>query len=294
MEDKKHEVCFICGGELDYYLTGEDYLYLVGSNKFDLYSCKGCKLKIINPLCKQEQLNSYYPGNYYAFRELESKSFLKKLKVNLININYKEKTSGLSDIFFRILNKIADVEMYFGVPLGSYGTKKFLDIGCGDGEFVRIMLQNGWDSYGYEIGEKKEVGRIFKHPDFTQVTFNNMKFDCIRIWHVFEHVANPREYLKKIFAILSDEGVVYIGLPNIDSINAKIFRKYWLGYDMPRHQINYNLTNIKNLLGKFNFEIIRHSYLGNMFFGSLGLLIKSKFNVNVKIPFILSAMPFLF
>lgn len=294
MEDKKYNSCIVCDGQLDYYLTGGDYLYSTDNRKFNLYSCGGCKLKMINPLCEQEQLVSYYPDNYYAFSQLENESFFKKIKIDSIGVNYKKKENALYNLFFKFLNKIIDVEMYFGVPLRIRGAKKFLDIGCGDGEFVKIMAQNGWDAYGYEIAEREKAGRIFKHPDFTQEKFNDIKFDCIRIWHVFEHVINPREYLKKISSILADDGVVYIGLPNTNSINAWIFRKYWLGYDMPRHQINYNLGNLRKLLGKFGFKFMKYNYSGNMLFSSLSLLLKCRYNINIRFPLVLSIISHFF
>ncbi|OGI33469.1 MAG: hypothetical protein A2420_04085 [Candidatus Moranbacteria bacterium RIFOXYC1_FULL_44_13] len=294
LKNKRNEECFICGGNLEHFFLGKDIFYEINDKEFTIYSCDKCGLQMIKPLCSQKELNTYYPRNYYSYQETHKKGILKKLKMNLVNINYDKDTGGYFALLFKILCKIINVEMHFGIPLKKRGENYFLDIGCGDGEFVTNMSRLGWESYGYEIGERRKENRIFYNPDFTLETFDGMKFDCIRIWHVFEHIANPEEYLKKILSLLSDKGIIYLGLPNTSSINAKIFKKYWFGYDVPRHQINYNFTNLTNLLNKYNLKVIRYKNSGNMFFGSLSLFLKAKYKINVKIPFILSILPHLF
>ena len=75
------------------------------------------------------------------------------------------------------------------------------------------------------------------------------------MWHVFEHLAEPKATLSKLSKIIKPGGILALALPNSDSINAEIFGEYWSGYDVPRHYFVYSLPLIKKLFEEFNFIV---------------------------------------
>jgi len=71
-------------------------------------------------------------------------------------------------------------------------------------------------------------------------------------------------------------------LPNSSSITAKIFGIYWIGYDIPRHQYDYNYKNLKILLERNGFIIEKKSYFLNSSISSLRLWSKIFLKVGVN------------
>lgn len=281
--------CYICNSKLSFSFLGKDCLYHVTNKQFKVYTCKKCNLKITEPFTNDKEMLRYYPMNYYSYNSNSRYSNLKLLKRNIIKNIYNKgpKLSIVKKVLFSIIN-LFNLEMYFGIPLKNNTGGRFLDIGCGDGEIVNIMSECGWDSYGFEIDNKYSYkNRIYKDTDFPKIHLIN-KFDCIRIWSVFEHVTNPLDYLIKIKSSLTNKGVVYMCFPNSSSFNAKLFKKYWFGLDIPRHQYHYNYNNINLLLKKMGFVIIKHAYWDNNFLNSLSYLIKSISGLNIKFPLLIS------
>lgn len=55
------------------------------------------------------------------------------------------------------------------------------------------------------------------------------------MWHVLEHVSNLNDQLNFINRRLTETGVIIVAVPNFKSFDAKFYKKYWAGYDVPRH-----------------------------------------------------------
>jgi SAM-dependent methyltransferase len=85
-------------------------------------------------------------------------------------------------------------------------------------------------------------------------------FDIITLNHVLEHTNNPNEVLSKIKEIINKKGILIIGVPNSKSLAYRLFGKNWYQLDIPRHIINYSDYNLKLLLNKNGFKIIRVRY----------------------------------
>ena len=52
-------------------------------------------------------------------------------------------------------------------------------------------------------------------------------------------------------------------LPNIGSLEAKLFGKYWRGLELPRHIAHYDFGSMEKILAKTNFHVVR---IGKIFF----------------------------
>ncbi len=73
--------------------------------------------------------------------------------------------------------------------------------------------------------------------------------NAITLWHVLEHVHDLSETMAKLRALLSNNGTIFIAVPNHESQDAVYYQEHWAAYDVPRHLWHFNKENIKRLLG---------------------------------------------
>lgn len=140
-----------------------------------------------------------------------------------------------------------------------------LDVGCGDGRFLLTCKKAGFGASGIEGGEAARRAAfkkgLFIYPrDLLMQDFKSKKFDVITLWQVLEHIDSQNFYLKKIKKIIKKDGLLYIGLPNIDSLQYKIFRRFWFHLDLPRHLFAYNPKTLSAILEKNGFRVIKLDY----------------------------------
>ncbi len=155
--------------------------------------------------------------------------------------------------------------------LASKGEKQFLDIGCGEGNCLIEALKRNWKPYGlditdHRIEEAKDNGIKFFNSNLIDCHFDSNFFDIIYMDSVLEHVINPLDYLSEIKRILKNGGVVYIGIPNEDSL-LNDFKKsvYRLKssnlsprlrpFETPYHVVGFNTRSIETALQIAQLEI---------------------------------------
>ena len=101
-----------------------------------------------------------------------------------------------------------------------------LDYGCGNGDFLLKMKQEGWHINGVEfseagkkISEKKLRIKVNDEKEFNKL---HKKFDVITLWHVLEHIEKPNATLKKLRKILDKNNLMpstsffFVPILNID------------------------------------------------------------------------------
>ncbi|MEO2083930.1 MAG: hypothetical protein ABGW65_00235, partial [Marinoscillum sp.] len=67
---------------------------------------------------------------------------------------------------------------------------------------------------------------------------------------------NPKSTLKGIGGLLNKDGLIAVAIPNIASYDNIYYKKYWAGYDVPRHLFHFNTTSFKKLATFANLKII--------------------------------------
>src|SRR5437868_6174548 len=211
-----------------YFASGFDYEMETCGNRWDFWQCDVCSAVWLDPRPAVSELATIYPPTYYAY-QIEQ-------KVSALSLKGKE-------ILDRM--KFAGVLRTIGAEPRSY-----LDIGCGNGRYLDVFAKRGISKdkiYGLELSDSqiKELQlRGYK-------AFNRRVEDCEEIppasidlatmFHVIEHVADPEAVVERIATWLSDGGHLVIETPNIDSVDARMFKKtYWGGYHIPRHWTLFN------------------------------------------------------
>ncbi len=222
------------------YLTRDRHYGIAGT--YRIVRCNSCSLMFLNPMYSDAELAKLYPDDYYAYQDRSMSTRWKELLKAALG--------------YRISTK----DPRFASP----GT--MLDLGCGSGWFLAAMRDRGWETYGVEInqaaaklGQETHGLQIFS-GSLQEARFPSDFFDYIRSNHSFEHISCPNETLKEICRILKPGGKVLIGVPNVEGLNARLFKQYWWYLGAPVHPFNYSVRTLSEMLAKHGFAIVAATY----------------------------------
>lgn len=232
------------------YCQSENSTYLyptndIMGNDYDMHHCPTCKAVFLSPYPDAATLAQAYDESYYGEGD-------EKFNDGLI-----EKILDR----FRILRAKRIAKL-----INNQG--RVLDIGCGNGRFLQMIMSHG-DIQGHGIemesnsakraktilGDNLQIGTL-KDGDYP-----DNHFDAITLFHVFEHLTDPQDYLKTIQKILKPGGILYMSFPNIDSWQSRLFKGNWLHLDPPRHLFFFGPADFKKAMNDNGFEVIDDMYL---------------------------------
>jgi 2-polyprenyl-3-methyl-5-hydroxy-6-metoxy-1,4-benzoquinol methylase len=213
--------CALCGGSSGEPLArGFDFEYLTTRREFTFLRC-ACGAAFLDPRPAPAALPRIYPRSYYSY------DFANKL--------------GPFVMRFKAFTERAKVRAYD--PYLHAGAR-VLDIGCGDGHLLRQIGDGSPHALaleGVELpGEAADAARahgIVVYPGrIEEVALPDGAFDLVIMNQLIEHVRDPVEVLRRVARPLAPGGHLFIETPNVDSLDARLFRRrYWGGYHLPRH-----------------------------------------------------------
>lgn len=135
--------------------------------------------------------------------------------------------------------------------------KSLLDFGCGAGGFLS-MLKNIKKITGVEKDEKiiKKIQKNFNLKIYEDLGEIREKFDVITLFHVIEHLKNPKKILERLRGFLNPEGKIIIETPNssdalLTLYNCRTFSDF---YYWSCHLHLFNEKSIKLLLKKCGYQ----------------------------------------
>jgi SAM-dependent methyltransferase len=139
---------------------------------------------------------------------------------------------------------------------------RLLDVGAGKGHFLAAARSAGWDAIGVEYSEssaeeaKARYGLDVIVADYMTDPPNG-EFDAVTMWHVLEHLPDPRAAVELARTLLVDGGRLLISVPNFASLQAQIFGPDWLHLDLPRHLYHFTPRSLARLLEGCGFRLER-------------------------------------
>ncbi len=112
---------------------------------------------------------------------------------------------------------------------------RLLDVGCGEGSFLREAARRGWSVTGTEFSPAgAEIARAAGVPVVTgelhEAGLPGESFEAITCWHVIEHVSDPRRLVGEMYRLLAPGGALVVATPNL---HDRIFR---LAYALVRRR----------------------------------------------------------
>jgi SAM-dependent methyltransferase len=96
--------------------------------------------------------------------------------------------------------------------------------------------------------------------DFTRIPAGSM--DLVTMFHVLEHLDDPGSVIRRIGDWLSPGGIVAVETPNVDSWDARVFRRsHWGGYHFPRHWNLFSPSTLRRLFNQGGLEHVATIFL---------------------------------
>jgi 2-polyprenyl-3-methyl-5-hydroxy-6-metoxy-1,4-benzoquinol methylase len=95
-----------------------------------------------------------------------------------------------------------------------------LDVGAGIGQFLALARGSYTEVYGTEVSDTAiQIAKQKYQLDLFPSTLENLAvegqvFDNITVFHVLEHVPDPRSLLKTCHRLLCPQGILVIAVPN--------------------------------------------------------------------------------
>lgn len=214
--------------------TAAELLYEIEACSGRLFRCRNCGTGRVDPLPDAAELAGYYADAYYGEGGRKFNRFF-ELLVRLIAARH-----------LRFLVR--------RVPPGG----RVLDIGCGRGTLLSGLADRGLEVHGTEINAAAAAGAdprasIRIAPSLAAAAYPENNFDQVIIWHVLEHLPDPRETLLEVHRILRPGGEVIIAVPNFSSWQAVWAGPDWFHLDLPRHLYHFPREALRLLLQRCGF-----------------------------------------
>jgi 2-polyprenyl-3-methyl-5-hydroxy-6-metoxy-1,4-benzoquinol methylase len=145
--------------------------------------------------------------------------------------------------------------------LGQARKGKLLDIGCGNGRFLAMMREAGWEVTGIEpdpaaaaIARKRYGIAVIEGP-LKEAALPPASYDAITLNHVIEHVPDPVALLVECRRLLKVGGTMVVTTPNIESLGHRLLSDAWVHLDPPRHLFLFSLNTLGSCCEKAGFCI---------------------------------------
>jgi 2-polyprenyl-3-methyl-5-hydroxy-6-metoxy-1,4-benzoquinol methylase len=239
MRDSSTFVCVLCGG-VDCALLHQDlpdlHLEQPTGYRAQLVQCARCGLIAQWPTPSNEQLTSFYPDAYSPFQA---------------------RASGVHPTQ-RVFRSRRPQFVTRHVRSG-----RLLDVGCSTGAFLLDMQAvGGWSCTGIEPSRSAVMAARARGLDVHEMNMEQLgahadlgRFDAITLWDVLEHLRDPVESLRQLRTMLADNGVLVIGIPNGDSLEYRLFGRWWSGLEAPRHLFVFSRRTIAAVLSAAGFDV---------------------------------------
>ena len=239
--------CLLCGSDrVAPLFRGSDRLYRTTAKEFAVVQCGGCGLVRLDPQPPPDELRRYYPATYWFAPGQGTASRLEEAYRRLV-----------------LRDHVRFVEQ---AMRGSRASGALLDVGCGGGLFPGMMRERGFRMLGLDSS-----------PEAAAIAWRQQKVPCLcamlehtpfrpgsmaalTMFHVLEHLYDPRVYLIAAHRLLAPDGRLVVQVPNAASWQFQLLGRSWNGVDVPRHLFDFRDRDLEKLLESCGFDVMRRKY----------------------------------
>lgn len=270
--------CIFCGTEgKEVYHGLKDRSFNV-EGKFNIKRCFSCGLMWLDPRPMAEDIHKCYE-NYFDHHVNETgsgtrgglpallKSFLRE---NVFCGHYGCRHLHKNHVFCKLGHLLAGTPILGSKIIYDLGARFphfrpggfIIDVGCGGGEYLKIMQGIGYNVLGVEphpaaAGILENKGIPVLKGAFQDVGIKDSTADQITMHQVLEHMQDPIFAIEKCFRILKDGGSLITHMPNVDSLGHRVFTEDWFPLDPPRHMFVFSPKSVSILFSKSYFKKFR-------------------------------------
>jgi SAM-dependent methyltransferase len=195
-------VCNLCErSDAEELYRCKDYRFQVDDREWPIVRCRNCGLAYLNPRPTLRSIGKYYPPRFFDGRSRAA-----------LAARYEVQAGYLA-----------------GLTPG-----RLLDVGCANGDWMKMMAERGWHVAGLEPSENavNPHGLDIRRGGFPgAATWPAESFDVITAWAVFEHLHDPKRAFERAAFLLRPGGRLIALVTNINSL----FSRYSYREDVPRH-----------------------------------------------------------
>lgn len=158
---------------------------------------------------------------------------------------------ALSPLFRAHLKSVAEViDRYLG-------RKSIVEVGCGKGFFLEMLLKKGIDVIGFDPTYEGDNLKVVKHYFDPSV---GIRANGLVLRHVLEHVQDPFQFLLQLKEANGGSGKIYIEVPCFDWIC-----KHRAWFDIFYEHVNY--FRMSDFYRMFGTVIESNKLFGNQYLG---------------------------
>ncbi len=195
--------CEICGSEENEIIATE-----TRDGGGNIVQCQKCGLIFQDCTYDESDLKDYYNTDYFETNSLDSEAMQTPKE------HFESRLSTLNQIKDELITLIKSKFQH---------KPNVLEIGASAGELLFLLSEYADKLVGIELNEQfcdwannelpDNIWMIAKDVNTLEFDY---RFDLIISNYTIDHLANPIETLNKMKSLLSDEGVMYILVPNRD------------------------------------------------------------------------------
>lgn len=274
--------CPVCGSETRSILHRgmSDCVFGTAPGRWDLWRCAECASGYLDPRPTPQTIGLAYAD--YFTHSADDRRFIRRagrmraFLLDLIN-GYQNRRYSLSwspsSRFGRwllpllpSLRAAADCECRH-LPKLPVGGGRLLDVGCGNGAFLALARQTGWEVQGLDfdqgaVNAARSRGLDVRHGGIELLADVSNAYDVVTLSHVVEHVHDPITLLANIQRLLKPGGRLWLKTPNLASVGANEFGSDWRDMDPPRHLVLFNRGSLQSALRRAGFSAIEWKFHG--------------------------------
>jgi SAM-dependent methyltransferase len=197
--------------------------------------CTTCGLGRFFPMLGTEEVNRFYPSEYYG----------------PLGAKFRAPVEWLVRV-------VAARHIAF-LSRGLLPGAQVLDVGCGRGVLCSALADRGFRVNGVEMSEEAVKGtdtraEVRIAPKLSDAAYAACSFDQVILWHVLEHLPDPFATLEECHRILRPGGRLIVAVPNFSSLQARASGPAWFHLDAPRHLYHFPLSALRRLIERCGFR----------------------------------------
>ena len=198
---------------------------------FTVRQCRGCGFRFVDTSAPE------YPQKaQYAYDELEIGPILPGLP--------------------HVQRRVRDV-LRFKQPPG-----RALDIGCGKGELSLALHEKGFECAGIDM-KPRVISHLQAHsPQIawrcaltTDLAAISERFDVLTMYHVLEHISDPKAALRAVKALANPGALIVIEVPHVGGWEARLKGPHWHYYKVD-HVNYFRASDLLRLAAELDLTVL--------------------------------------
>jgi ubiquinone/menaquinone biosynthesis C-methylase UbiE len=154
-----------------------------------------------------------YPFYYYAYKGKDIKTAMnfKTLIYSLSEKEYRDFYENLNSISRQRDTDLNDASIKYIIDNLLKTAKNLIDIGCGNGYFLKQLKNNGLDLFGCDIADTRRDGDYnFVRCSIAYLPFRDKLFDIVTCSHTLEHILNPEKAISELKRITRKQLIITV------------------------------------------------------------------------------------